>query len=170
MCSASPSVFGVSRRPCFGPCSDFIGHDFFDLIFVQRSTVVSVQPSALDRYGGRVDIRRNHLELTRPEGWQLSDQILVAPAFFQQMAHLFDILWLSEATDECRVRLRQDFVINVADILRSKNTRNTVFSGLFENEFDEVLCRRVPWVWWQIWRHFIHEEQQLQFPLGGLLR
>ena len=86
------------------------------------------------------------------------------------MAHLLDVLRLREPSDEGRVGLSEDFVIHVADVLSGQHARHAVLSRLFENQLDEVLCRRIARVGWKVRRHFVHEEQQFEFPIGRLLR
>ena len=86
------------------------------------------------------------------------------------MADFLNVLGLREATDEGRVGLGEDLVVNVADILRRQNAGYAVFSGLLENEFDEVFRRRIAWMRWEVRGNFVHEEQEFQLPVSRLLR
>ena len=156
-------------RAGFCPRSNLRRDDFFDLIFIERCTVVGVEPAALDRNRISVHVGRHHLELTGPERGQLSDQVLVASAFLEQVANFLDVLRLGEPSDEGRVGLSEDFVVHVTDVLCGQHTCYTVLSRLLENQFDEVLCWWIAWVWGKVRRYFVHEEQQFEFPIGRLL-
>ena len=168
MGSACASTFSSSRTR-FCPCSNFGRNDVFNLIFVEWSTVVRVQPTTLDWNRGGVDVRSNHLELSWAKSWQLCNQILVSSALFEKMANLLNILRLSESSNEGRIGLSENLVVNIGNVLCRQDTSNTVFSCLFENKFDEIFCWWITRVWWKIGGNFIHEEQEFQFPIGRLL-
>ena len=132
--------------------------------------MVGVEPAALNGNGVGVNIWSDHLELARPEGRQLSNEVLVATAFLEQVPNLLNVLWLGEPSDERRVGLREDFVIHVTHVLRRQNAGYPVFSGLLEDEFDEVFGGWIARMRREVRRHLIHEEQQFQLPIRWLLR
>ena len=99
----------------------------------------------------------------------MSDQIDVAAGLLQQVTNFLDVLRLGEAADEGGVGLCEDFVVHVADVLRGQNAGHAVLSGLLEDEFDEVLGRRITGMRRQVGRHFVHEEQEFEFPFSRLL-
>ena len=131
--------------------------------------MVGVQPSALQREGVLVNVRSDDLELAGAQRGQLSDQIDVAAGLLQQVTDFLNVLRLGEAADEGGVGLCEDLVIHVADVLRGQHAGHTVLSCLLEDEFDEVFRRRVAGMRGQVGRHFVHEEQELEFPFGRLL-
>ena len=131
--------------------------------------MVGVEPTALDGHGVGVHVGRDHLELAWAERWKLRNEVLVATAFLQQMPNLLYVLRLGESTDEGRVGLSEDFVVDIADVLSGQNARYTVLSRLFENEFDEVFGGGISWMRREIGSHFVHEEQQFEFSIGRLL-
>ena len=168
MCCPSSSALSTSRtRLC--PSPYLSRNDVLNLIFIERSAVIGVQPTTLDGNGCWVNIGSNHLELSWAKCWQLCDQILVASTLFEKVAYLLNILWLCEASNEGRVRLSQDLVINIRDVLRCKNACDPIFPSLFENQFDQIFCGRVSRVWRKIRSNFVHEEEKLQFTLRWLL-
>ena len=167
---ARAAAFSVcAGRARTRPTAHVIADQFLHLVFRQRSAVVGVQPSALQREGVLVNVRSDDLELAGAQRGQLSDQIDVAAGFLQQVTDLLDVLRLGEAADEGGVGLCEDLVVHVADVLRGQNAGHAVFSGLFEDEFDEVFRRRIAGMRRQVGRHFVHEEQELELPLGRLL-
>ena len=159
----------ASGRTGFGPSTNFRRDDFFDLVFVERCPVVGVEPAALDGNGVGIHVGGHHLKLAGTERGQLGHEVLVATALFEQVPDLFDVLRLGEPTDEGRVGLSEDLVVHVADVLGGEHARHTVLSRLLENQLDEVLCRRIARVWREVGCHFVHEEQQFEFPISRLL-
>ena len=140
-CMSRPRSTGppALRRASSGPRSYFGRDDVLHLVFVEGSTVVGVEPPALNGNGVGVNVGCNHLELAGAQGWQLSHQILVSPALLEEVSDLFDVLWLREPSDEGRVGLGEDLVVHVTHVLGGQDASNTVLSGLFEDQFDEVL-------------------------------
>ena len=132
--------------------------------------MVRVEPSALNGHRVWINVGCNHLELAGTERGQLCNQILVPPALFEQVSDFLYVLGLGESSDEGGICLSKDFVVYVTDILCSKNARYAVFSGLFENQFDEVFCRRVSGMRGEIRCNFIHEEKKFEFSFSRLLR
>ena len=110
--------------------------------------MVGVEPSALNGNRVGVHVRCDHLELSGTQGGQLGHQILIATAFLEQVTHFFDVLRLREAPDEGRVGLSEDLVVHVAHVLGRQYAGNPVFSGLFENQFDQVFGRWITRMRW----------------------
>ena len=141
-----------------------------DLGWMDALDGVGVEPAALNGNGVGVNIRGDHLELTGPEGRELSNEVLVTAAFFEQVPNFLDVLWLGEPSDERRVGLREDFVIHIAHVLCRQNAGYPVFPCLLEDEFDEVFGRGIARMRREVRCYFIHEEQQFEFPIRWLLR